>query len=201
MDYRIIVHKSAMKRSEKVKGKERVLERRRQYKRAGLVVAGIIIIGIILLFVWFNPFVARAGDIATVYYTGTLDNGTVFDSNMNSTPLSFVLGSGQLIAGFNEAVTGMGANDQKTVRIPVEKAYGPYRTELVHDMSRSIFPANETPIAGEYYTFKRASDGAVSRVKVVNVTSSTVTVDENHVLVGQNLTFTIRLVSFVKGSG
>jgi len=190
-----------MKKSEKIKGKERVVERRRQYKIVGLVVAGVIIVAVILLFLLFNPFVARAGDTVTVYYTGTLDNGTVFDSNMNGTPRSFVLGSGQLIAGFNEAVTGMGANDQKTVRIPVEKAYGPYRTELVHDMSRSIFPANEPPIVGEYYTFKRSSDGAVSRVKVVNVTSSTVTIDENHVLAGQDLTFTIRLVSFVKGSG
>ncbi|MCX6688999.1 MAG: peptidylprolyl isomerase [Methanoregula sp.] len=189
-----------MKRSEKVKGKERVAEKKRQYKTVGLVAAGVIIVVVILLFLLFNPFVARAGDVVTVYYTGTLDNGTVFDSNMNGTPLSFVLGSGQLIAGFDEAVTGMGANDQKTVRIPVEKAYGPYRTDLIHNMSRSIFPANETPLIGEYYTFRRSSDGAVSRVKVLNVTPSTVTVDENHVLAGQNLTFTIRLVSFVKGS-
>lgn len=201
MVYRIIVIKNIMKKSEKVKGKERVAEKKRQYKTAALVVAGVIIVAVIVLFLLFNPFVARAGDIATVYYTGTLDNGTVFASNMNSTPLSFVLGSGQLIAGFDEAVTGMGANDQKTVRIPVEKAYGPYRKALVHDMSRSIFPANEPPIVGEYYTFKRSSDGAVSRIKVVNVTSSTVTVDENHELAGQDLTYTIRLVSFVKGSG
>ena len=189
-----------MKKSEKIKGKERVVERRRQYKIVGLVAAGIIIIGAILLFLWFNPFVARTGDTVTVYYTGTLDNGTVFNSNVNGTPLSFVLGSGMTIPGFEEAVMGMGANDQKTVRIPVEKAYGPYRTELVHEMSRSIFPANETPIAGEYYMFSRVSDGAVSRAKVVNVTSSTVTVDENNALAGQNLTYTIRLVSFVKES-
>ena len=187
-----------MKRSEKVKGKERVAKQRHQYKKAGLTVAGIILIGVIVFFVFANPFVAKAGDTVIVYYTGTTDDGTVFDSNMNGTPMAFTLGSGILITGFDEAVKGMGVNDQKTVRIPVEKAYGPYRAELVHEMSRSIFPANETPIVGEYYSFKRTSDGAVSMIKVVNVTSSTVTVDENHALAGQNLTFTIRLVSIGK---
>ncbi|MDD3137309.1 MAG: FKBP-type peptidyl-prolyl cis-trans isomerase, partial [Methanoregula sp.] len=201
MVYRFILVKSIMKRSEKVKGKERVAQKKRQYRTIGLAVAGVIIVVAILLFMFFNPFLARAGDTVTVYYTGTLDNGTVFDSNMNGTPLTFLLGSGQLIPGFEEAVAGLSANEQKTVWIPVEKAYGPHQLALVHEMSRSIFPANETPVPGDYYNFRRTTTGATSRIKVINVTPDTVTVDENHVLTGQNLTFTIRLVSFVKGAG
>jgi len=189
-----------MKRSEKVKGKEKVVLKRKQYRMAGIVVAVVVIIGIVLFFTLFSPFGAHTGDTVSVYYTGTLDNGTVFDSNMNGTPLSFTLGKGMLIAGFEDAVKGMSAGNEKTVRIPVEKAYGPYRADLVHEMSRSIIPANETPIAGEYYTFRRTSDGAVSMVKVINVSSSTITVDENHVLAGQNLTFVIRLVKISKNT-
>jgi FKBP-type peptidyl-prolyl cis-trans isomerase 2 len=189
-----------MKRSEKVKGKERVAQKKKQYQMAGIVIAAVVIIGIILFFTMFSPFGAKTGDTVSVYYTGTLDNGTVFDSNMNGTPLSFTLGQGMLISGFEDAVKGMSAGDQKTVRIPVEKAYGPYRADLVHEMSRSIFPVNETPVIGQMYTFKRTGSNTVNRFTVVNYNTSFVTIDENHLLAGQNLTFTIRLVSVSKNT-
>ena len=189
-----------MKRSEKVKGKERVVQKKKQYRMAGIVIAAVVIIGIILFFTMFSPFGAKTGDTVSVYYTGTLDNGTVFDSNMNGTPLSFTLGQGMLITGFEDAVKGMSAGDQKTVRIPVEKAYGPYRADLVHEMSRSIFPANETPVIGQMYTFKRTGSNTINRFTVLNYNSSMVTIDENHLLSGQNLTFTIQLVSVSKGT-
>ncbi|MCX6690244.1 MAG: peptidylprolyl isomerase [Methanoregula sp.] len=189
-----------MKRSEKVKGKERVAQKRKQYWMAGIAIAAVVIIGIVLFFTLFSPFGAKTGDTVSVYYIGTLDNGTVFDSNMNGTPLSFTLGQGMLITGFEDAVMGMSAGDQKTVRIPVEKAYGPYRADLVHDMSRSIFPANETPVIGQMYTFKRTGSNTVNRFIVTNFNDTAVTIDENHVLAGQNLTFTIRVVSVSKGT-
>ena len=68
--------------------------------------------------------IAKTSETVSVYYTGTLDDGTVFDTNVNSTPLSFTLGNGMTIQGFEEAITGMAVNDTKTVKIPPEKAYG-----------------------------------------------------------------------------
>jgi peptidylprolyl isomerase len=193
-----------MKKSEKLKGKEKAKERSLQQKKKywialGIVVA-VIVVGIILFFTLFSPSGAKTGDIVSVYYTGTLDNGTVFDSNMNVTPLSFTLGKGMLITGFEDAVKGMSAGQEKTVRIPVEKAYGPYRDDLVHDVSRSAFPANETPAIGQIYTAKRPGSTAVNTFVVKGFNDTTVTIDENHLLAGQNLTFTIQIVSVSKGT-
>jgi len=141
----------------------------------------------------FNPFVAKAGDTVNVFYTGTLDDGTVFDINVNATPLAFTVGKGMVVPGFEEAVVGMAVNDVKTVRIPSEKAYGSYNNSLIHVMNRSAFPANVTPVAGQYYAIKSITDGTVSYIKIINVTQSTITLDGNHELAGKNLIFSIRL--------
>jgi peptidylprolyl isomerase len=193
MAYRIIVYKSIMKKSEKIKGKEAVAARKKKQVQYGIIAAAGIILVALFGFAMFNPFVAKSGDTVNVFYTGTLDDGTVFDTNMNATPLAFTVGKGMVIPGFDEAVVGMAANDVKTVRIPSEKAYGSYNNSLIHSMNRSAFPANVTPVAGQYYAIKSITNGMVSYVKIINVTKSTITLDENHELAGQNLTFSIRL--------
>ena len=195
MAYRNMVLRVTMKKSEKIKGKEAVAARKKLQIRYGILAVGGIIIVAVIGFVMFNPFVARNGDTVAVYYTGTLDNGTVFDTNLNSTPLIFTLGQGMTIPGFEEAITGMAVNDTKTVTIPPGKAYGFYNGSLVHVLNRSALPANMTPVAGQYYTIRRTTDGAVSMIKIVNVTPTSITWDENNILAGENLTFTIRLVS------
>jgi peptidylprolyl isomerase len=195
MDYRNMVLRVIMKKSEKIKGKEAVAARKKLKIRYGILAAAGIIVVVVIGFVMFNPFVAKNGDTVAVYYTGTLDNGTVFETNLNSTPLAFTLGQGMTIPGFEEAVTSMAVNDTKTVTILPEKAYGFYNSSLVHVLNRSALPANLTPVAGQYYTIRRTADGAVSMIKIINVTPTTITWDENSVLAGENLTFTIRLVS------
>jgi peptidylprolyl isomerase len=198
MAFMIIVYKSSMKKSEKIKGKEAVAARKKKLIRYGIIaVAGIISIAIIG-FVLFNPFVAKTGDTVTVYYTGTLDDGSVFDTNVNATPLAFTLGKGMVIPGFEEAVSGMAANDEKTVKIPADKAYGSYNSSLVHVLNRSVLPANMTPVVGQLLTVRRTTDGSASVVKIINVTPSTITWDANNALVGRNLTFSIRLVAINK---
>ncbi|MEN6442491.1 MAG: FKBP-type peptidyl-prolyl cis-trans isomerase [Methanoregula sp.] len=187
-----------MKKSEKVKGKEKVAIRKRQYRTVGIVAGAIVIVAAIILFILFNPFVARAGDQVTVYYTGMLDNGTVFGSNVNGTPIVFNIGEGKVLPGFEAAVVGMGANETKTIHIPAEKAYGLYQPSLIHVVDRSLFPANLSLVPGGTYTSSRASDGATTVFKVINITESSVTVDENHALAGENLTYTIKLVSFTR---
>lgn len=183
-----------MKKSEKIKGKEAVAARKNMQVQYGIILALGIIVVAVLGFVIFNPFVAKTGDTVDVYYTGTLDNGTIFDTNENATPLTFTLGKGMVIPGFDEAVAGMALNNVKTVWIPYEKAYGAYNRSLIHIVNRSVFPANLTPVAGNYYAIKKITDGTISYVKIINVTPSTVTIDENNELAGQNLTFSIRLI-------
>jgi peptidylprolyl isomerase len=198
MVFRIIVYTSSMKKSQKIKGKEVVAARKKKQVRYGIVaVAGIIIIAI-CWFVIFNPFVAKAGDTVTVYYTGTLDDGSVFDTNVNATPLTFTVGKGMVIPGFEEAVSGMAVNEEKMVRIPADKAYGSYNRSLVHVLNRSVLPANMTPVVGQFFTIRSTIDGTASVVKIINVTPSAITLDENHALVGKNLTFSIKIVAINK---
>jgi peptidylprolyl isomerase len=182
---------TTMKKSEKVKGKERVETQNKQIKlMLGGAIAALIIITVVGYF-FFNSSGARSGDTVAVYYTGTLDDGTEFDSKVNGTPLIFTIGKGKII--FEDAVIGMEPNTTKTVRIPANKAYGPYKDALVHTVNRSTLPDDMDPVIGNHYTVTRSPDGAVALVKIINMTSSTVTWDENHELAGKDLTFTITL--------
>ena len=186
-----------MKKSEKVKGKGRNAEKKKQtvwYAAAGIA---LIVIAVILWFM-LSIQVAQEGDTVSVSYVGMLDNESVFDSNVNGTPLSFTIGAHTMIPGFENAVVGMKKGEVKTVTIPADQAYGTYRDDLLYTVNRSLFASDSPPSTGRYYTFTTTS-GATSRVKVVNVTDSTVTIDANHMLAGENLTFTIRMLEITKG--
>jgi peptidylprolyl isomerase len=137
--------------------------------------------------------IAKTGNTVSVFYTGTLDDGTLFDTNVNATPLTFTLGQGMVIPGFEAAVLGMRINEPKTVFIPFEKAYGSYNPSLIFTVNRSV-RNDYIPVVGEYITVRRNSDGALIQAKIINVTASTITYDENNALAGKNLTFSIRLV-------
>jgi len=185
-----------MKKSEKVKGKAAVENRKKLYTRYALGAAAVIVVLLVVGFYLFNPFVAKKGDTVMVYYTGTFENGTVFDSNIDRDPLIFTIGNGSVIPGFEESIIGMSVNATKTVYIPAEKAYGPHLDSLVLVVNRSTLPKDIEPVVGRYYTVERNEDGAIARVRIVNITNDTVTLDQNHLLVGQNLTFTIRFAGF-----
>jgi peptidylprolyl isomerase len=183
-----------MKKSEKLKGKEKAEAKKNAYIRYGIAAAiGCAVLAVILFFV-FSTTGAKTGDSVSVLYIGTLENGTVFDSNLNKTPLTFTLGAHTVIPGFEDAVTGMSKGEVKTVHIPVDRAYGQYQSELVSTVNRSLFPADTPPVAGMYYSVRNPADGSVNVVKVVSVTRDTVTIDQNHMLAGENLTFMIRLI-------
>jgi peptidylprolyl isomerase len=131
---------------------------------------------------------ADAGDLVAVHYTGTLDDGSQFDSSAGGSPLKFTVGSGQVIAGFDDAVTGMSIGETRTVRIPAEDAYGPYIEEAVFEVASSELP--EGVGVGDRL---QASDGSI--VKITKIENGVVTVDLNHELAGEALTFEITLVS------
>jgi len=144
----------------------------------------------IAAFVVFGPQVATKGDKVSVYYTGMFENGTVFGSNVNGTPLEFILGNASNIPpGFQDAIVGMSISQSKTVPISVA---------LVRTVNRTGPIANTTFVEGQVYAIHRQSDNATSFVKILNVTPTTVTWDENGLLAGQNLTFIIKLVGISK---
>ena len=132
--------------------------------------------------------VAQDGDSVEVHYTGTLDDGTEFDSSRGRSPLAFVVGSGQVIPGFDDAVRGLGVGESRTVRIEPEQAYGPRDPELVLE-----FPAADAPeglAVGERVTLGNGAPGTV-----VEITDEVVRIDANHQLAGEALTFEVELVS------
>jgi peptidylprolyl isomerase len=191
-----------MKKSEKLKGKEKVAARQKQYKLAGVVaIVAVVVICIAAYLIVFNPFtVAEAGDTVNVTYTGMFENKTVFQTNANTTPLSFTIGAGKVIPGVDAAVRGMKQNEKKTVTIPYDQAYGAYNPDLVQIVPTSKFPANETIAPGQKFYFQSSTDGSVTIVTVVNVTRAGVAVDANSPLAGQNLTFDIQVTAIKKGS-
>jgi peptidylprolyl isomerase len=133
------------------------------------------------------------GDSVKVHYTLTLDDGTEVESSVGGTPLEFTAGAGQMIAGFDHAVVGMSVGESKTVRIPPEEAYGPYQEELVQEVPRDMLPPELELEIGAQLQAQRP-DGQLVLFTVIEVTESTVTLDANHHLAGEYLTFNIELV-------
>jgi len=188
-----------MKRSEKVKGKEAVAARKKKMKQYAIVVLVALVVIAGIAYYLFNPFVAHTGDTVAIYFTGTLDNGTVVQSNLNSTPFVFTLGNeATLPYGLADVVTGMQQNETKTVALSPEKAFGAYQQSLVQTVNLSSLPENTTFVVGQPYEIKRKSDNAIAHVRIINVTPSTITWDGNHELAGQNLNLKVTLVGIAK---
>jgi peptidylprolyl isomerase len=136
---------------------------------------------------------AKPGDTVSIHYTGTLDDGTQFDTSQGREPLEFEVGSGQVIPGFDKAVEGMTVGDNKSVRIEADDAYGQRHEQLVQEVDRSMLPDNLEPEAGMTLQ-SNSPDGQVMQFVVTDVSEETITVDANHPLAGQALTFAIELV-------
>ena len=132
---------------------------------------------------------AQDGDSVTVHYHGTLDDGEVFDSSRErGAPLPFVVGSGQLIAGFDDAVRGLAVGETITVRLTPDRAYGESDPNALLD-----FPRDQAPPELQVGDQIQLSNGAPGTI--VEITDDTVTVDANHPLAGKTLTFEIELLS------
>jgi len=133
---------------------------------------------------------------AKVHYTGTLADGTVFDSSREREPLEFVVGEGQVIKGFDEAVSNMQIGETKSVTIPAAEAYGPRRDDLVIEVGPEQFAEGVKPEVGMQLQ-SQGGDGPPTVVTVTQVTDEKITLDANHPLAGHDLTFEIELVAMV----
>ncbi len=137
---------------------------------------------------------AKSGDTVRIHYTGTLSDGSVFDSSEGRDPLEFTLGSGQVIPGFDNGVTGMEVGEKKTIEIPSDEAYGPVHEEARQDVPRAQIP-DEIPLEVGIQLQMQSPTGQVVPVTVVAITDEAVTLDANHPLAGKDLTFSLELVS------
>ena len=162
-------------------------------KTRHMVLLRIMLLGVMLATGCIGMLKAESGDTVKVHYTGTLEDGTVFDTSVGREPLEFTLGQGQLIPGFEQAVIGMKIGDSKTVNIPADQAYGPYRDDLIQVIERDQLPEGLDPEVGQQLQMTQA-DGEVVRVMVSDVSEATITIDANHPLAGKDLTFEIELI-------
>ncbi len=137
---------------------------------------------------------ANNGSMVKVHYTGTLSDGSVFDSSLQREPLQFKLGCGQVIPGFEEAVLSMNVGETKTVTIPADQAYGQRHDELVLVVEKEKVPAELNAKVGDKLQM-RQPNGAPVTVVVTEISETTVTLDANHALAGKDLTFELTLVS------
>jgi len=166
-------------------------------KHSHIILLGVFLLGAILISgcnADQNAAQAKNGDIVEVDYTGTLENGTVFDTSEGREPLEFTLGQGQMIPGFEQAVLGMKVGESKTVTIPADEAYGPYREDMVQVINREELTNIPNPEVGQQLQGVQPG-GGISVCTVINVTDTTITVDFNHFLAGKDLTFEIELMS------
>ena len=143
---------------------------------------------------------AKDGDLVTVHYTGKLNDGSVFDSSEGGEPLKFVLGKGQVIPSFEQAIGGMDAGQRKTVTIPAAEAYGPHHPEMVLNVPRKNFPIGQAPQIGQRLQLQ-SRDGQVIAVTATAANAEMVTLDANHPLAGKDLTFDLTLAGISEDDG
>lgn len=136
----------------------------------------------------------KNGDTVRIHYTGTLADGSVFDSSEGREPLEFTVGARQVIEGMDSELPGMTVGEKKTLNIPCDKAYGPLNPAARQAIPREGIP-DHIPLEIGTQLQMQSPEGQVLPVTVVEVDEATVTLDANHPLAGKDLIFDIELVS------
>ena len=142
---------------------------------------------------------AKKGDTVKVHYHGKLTSGETFDSSSGREPLQFEIGSGSVIKGFDDGVTGMEVGQTKTINIPVDDAYGARSDDMMIEFPKDRFPQNVEIEQGMQLMMSNES-GQNIPVVVSEIKNSTVILDANHPLAEEDLIFDIELVEIVGGS-
>ncbi|MFW6169085.1 MAG: FKBP-type peptidyl-prolyl cis-trans isomerase [Planctomycetota bacterium] len=132
-----------------------------------------------------------------VHYTGSLDDGTVFDSSQERDPLEFTIGSNEIIPAVENAVKGMEEGEEKQVKVPPTEAYGERNEQAIMEVSKDQLPSDVDVKVGTVLQGS-TQDGDTMRLQVTEVKEDSVTVDANHPLAGQTLNFDLKLVEVVE---
>ncbi|PLX97340.1 MAG: peptidylprolyl isomerase [Desulfuromonas sp.] len=138
--------------------------------------------------------VVTPGDRIKLHYTGTFDDGEVFDSSRNADPFEFEAGAGQVIPGFDKAVLGMQVGETKKIRLEEDEAYGPYNEEMVINASPDQFETGLTPEVGQQFQ-TQLEDGTPMILTVKAVDENAIVLDANHPMAGKALNFDLELMA------
>jgi FKBP-type peptidyl-prolyl cis-trans isomerase 2 len=136
----------------------------------------------------------KSGDTVRIHYTGSLTDGSQFDSSQDRDPLEFVVGAGQIIPGLDKALPGMTVGEKKTVNVPATEAYGHVDPNARQSIPRDQIPA-DIPLEVGTQLQMQTQDGRTIAVTVINADEQSVVLDANHPLAGKDLIFAIELVS------
>ncbi|QYZ79454.1 peptidylprolyl isomerase [Methanofollis formosanus] len=134
------------------------------------------------------------GSTVTLHYTGTLEDGRVFGATTESDPLVLIIGGGEYLRAFEEALVGMAPGEKKSFTIDPEKAYGQWQEGLVAEVPRTVFGPGPAPEPGSSF-LAELTEGEKVPVRVAAVTEETVVIDANHPLAGEILCFEVEVVS------
>ncbi len=137
--------------------------------------------------------VVAKGSKVSVEYTGSFDDGTVFDSTQNKEPITFTAGNGEVIKGFDDAVVSMKKGEQKKIQVTPKEGYGDRDEKLQQQVPRTVFPQEMKLEKGMGFSFK-TPDGQVIHATITEANSESVIVDMNHPLAGRNLIFELKVV-------
>lgn len=139
---------------------------------------------------------AKQGDTVRIHYTGTLDDGTQFDSSTDRDPLEFTLGENAVIPGFESGIEGMQVGEQKKIHIPAEEAYGQRNHALIEDVPLQHFPDDLNLEVGMQLQ-AQSPNGEHFNVVVTALSEQNATIDANHPLAGEALNFDLELLEIV----
>lgn len=133
------------------------------------------------------------GKKVKIHYTGTLDDGSTFDSSEGRDPLEFEMGAGMVIPGFENGVREMEAGEKKTITILAAEAYGERNEEMVMEFGKDRLPEGLDPEVGMGLQMQ-GPQGQMIPVQVTAVGEEEITIDANHPLAGKTLNFELELV-------
>jgi len=140
---------------------------------------------------------AKEGDTVKVYFTGTLEDGTIFGQTHEDEPFEFTIGEKSVLPKFGGAVIGMKEGENRTILIAPEDAYGPRDEKRVFTAEKSEIPDHITPEIGKKIQVQMGS-GEMAILTVLDVSEDKVTFDANDPLAGKELTFEIKLLEIVQ---
>ncbi|MFB0526903.1 MAG: peptidylprolyl isomerase [bacterium] len=140
-----------------------------------------------------EKIITKKGDKVKVQYTGSLNDGTIFDKSKEEEPLEFTVGSGQVIPGFEKAVEGMKLNEEKKVTIKPEDAYGKRDETAIREYLKKALPENFKPEKSMVIRLQDQTGRAIPGT-IIDITENSITIDLNHPLAGKDLTFNIKVV-------
>ena len=136
----------------------------------------------------------KPGSKVKIHYTGTLNDGTVFDSSDGKEPLEFTIGNSEVIPGFENEIKNMKLNEEKTIKINPKEAYGEKNGQLIREIPKNKLP-NEMNIEVGSRIILKSPAGQQIYGMVDKIEEDKIFIDFNHPLAGKELTFKIKVIA------